>query len=62
MVEDLKLTENREIQQVGVVDKQPIFTYLNQKHSDLAVKLSLVIAEMKKRGTIEQIYLQLAAD
>ena len=62
MVEDLKLAENRAIHLVGVIDKQPIFTYLNQKHSDLAVKLSLVIAEMKKRGAIEQIYLQLAAD
>ncbi|MCU6501634.1 hypothetical protein LPN04_27945 [Rugamonas sp. A1-17] len=43
------------IRQAGVLERMPIYAYLNKKHDKLALRLSAVIRKMRDSGQIEQL-------
>lgn len=46
------------IRQAGVMERMPIYAYLNKKHEKLALRLAAVIRKMRDGGQIEQLRLQ----
>lgn len=43
------------IHQVGVLDRSPIYAYLNKKHEKLALRLSAVLKKMRDSGEVERL-------
>ena len=52
----LSVPEYSQIYRAGVISSIPLYAYLNQKHGQLAIKLSAIIAEMKSNGRIEELF------